>query len=172
MRISVLCASGALVASFAFSACSGGSGTPAVPSGQQSAASMGRPGQTGHLVPVVRRATQSDYEGACPPSSSYFACYYVYPGTSFSQEWEEEYSTGSMAGQAIPGTWHWHMSHAAKAANGKRYSLIQNLGWSPNPANPSTNTVSVSSSVPPSNGAAAYYFNLSVCSNNSPYGKG
>ncbi len=107
MRFSAIYAGGALAASLVLSACSTGNGTQTVPAISPASAPMGHRTHQGHLVPVGLQQNDGDYDGACPPSSSYFYCYYMFPGTSFSQEWAELDGSGNI----IPGRWHWHMPH-------------------------------------------------------------
>ena len=173
MRRSVLYVTGALIASLLLAACSGGSGTQAVPGGTQSiSAPMAHSAHQGHLAPIGLNNNDGDYDGSC---TGYLYCYYMYPGTSFSQEWEELDSNGN----PIPGKWHWvSPRRAISLSTGRPYNGIvgagtsKPYGWAPFVGNPSTNTIVMSSNVPSSNGAVQYYMNVSVCSNNSPNGPG
>jgi hypothetical protein len=122
------------------------------------------------LVPVRGfHVNDGNSGGACPASagSTYVYCYYIQSGTSFSQEWEEETPSGG----AESGTWHWRKSHVINVVTGAQTNKIRDTGWSPTPGNPSVNTVTVKTAAP-TDGTVGYTFNIAVCSNNSPNGKG
>jgi hypothetical protein len=176
MRFSLLYTGAALAASLALAACSSSSGS--VPLGGQSSASTGH---SGKLVPVAhRRDPSGNYSGYCPGTTTYLYCYWISPGTSFSQGWEENCLSYSIC----PGTWYWKPpasekrpwgAYALKSSNGARYKLISfsfpPKSSCPGACNPSTQTVTVGAGVPPSeSGAIDYYVTIRVCSNNSPEG--
>ena len=129
MRLSVFYASAALAASLVLSACSSGSGTQAVPGGSQSmAAPMGHHAHLRHLAPVGFKNNDGDSDGPCTGSNpALFYCYYMYPGTSFSQEFAELNGSGNY----IPGSWNWKSPHFARNySSGKAYSQIEGAGTS------------------------------------------
>jgi hypothetical protein len=169
MRFNLFCASAALAASLVLSACSSGGGSQAVPGGSQSVTAP--MGHHGHLVRLGGGPSASQ----CPGSTGYLLndCYYVAQGSSNSQGWEEEYSSGSQAGQIIPGNWYWKFCHTYKVKDNKGYKQ-STCAWGTNPSNPNTQTVTMTALAPvsPASGPPPYYVTIKACSNNSPYGKG
>lgn len=159
MRLTLFCAGVALAIGLA--GCSGGTGSSSIPSGPQSGSALSHHGA--HLVPVGLHDDYGNYDGPCPGTTNYIYCYWITPGTQFQQEWEEE-SDGSQEA----GTWHWRRSHVYNVQTGHQTNQIRDLRWNPEPGNPSTNTVTVSNTVAPTGGNIGYYFNITVCSNNSP----
>jgi hypothetical protein len=168
LRFNFVSGGAALLVSASLAACSGANPST-LPAASQQAAPLRQ--HVSGIVPIHGfRMDDGNFGGSCPTStgSAYIYCYYVQPGTTFSQEWEEETPSGGVE----PGNWHWRKAHVFNVATGAQTNKIRNLGWSPTPGNPSTNTVSVSAVVAPTGGTVGYTFNISVCSNNSPHGPG
>jgi hypothetical protein len=130
-----------------------------------------------HFAHLVAAGLRQDYGSfgsyTCPSGSTYFYCYYIQQtpsGAQFQQGWCE--SQVNDCDYLESGTWHWRRSHVYNAVTLAQTNKIRDLKWSPQPGNPSTNTITVSASVAPTAGMVGYYFNITACSNNSPNGKG
>ena len=126
MRFTLLLASGALAASLALSACSGGS--QAIPGGAQSVAPMGH-----HAAQLV--VPGAHHDASCP--SSYITCLTLYPGNNTLGIC---ISTSGNCTTGLVGEWNW--ADTIVTLKGKKYKKFKE-SWSPNPGNPSTQTIVV-----------------------------
>jgi hypothetical protein len=73
-------------------------------------------------------------------------------------------STSGNCSSGLVGTWTWS-DVVVKAKNGKKYKKIK-TSWSPNPGNPSVNTLKVKK-IKNSNGKVIYAENLTACESTS-----
>jgi hypothetical protein len=149
VRFALSFATIALAASIGLSACSGGS--PAVPSGSQSASQMGR--QTG-LRLVLVNPTKND--ASC--GSPFFECTDL---TKSGTQLGICISSVGNCSDPAPGVWTWSGGTYVTATNAP-YKHIKG-SYSPNPGNPITLTLTEKGKVHKSHGKFNYYWALSAC---------
>jgi hypothetical protein len=158
VRFTLLLASSALAASLVLSACSGSS---SLPTGSQSVAPMGHRAGTPQLLGLGAK-----HDTSCP--SAFYECFEISKSTPATQEWCIIYSGTSDCSDLYPGTWTWSgptVKVKKGRPTGKKDKKIK-ASFSPNPGNPTTLTVSTSSSKS-SKGKITGAVELSVCNSAS-----
>jgi len=148
VRFTLLLASSVLAASLALGGCSTSGGSQALPGGS-SVTPMGQ-----HQVQLV--ATGGLKNSSCP-SSKYITCLTLYKG---SNQIEICVSSSGNCTSGLVGDYTWS-SKIVKAKNGKKYKKIK-ASWSPNPGNPSVNTLKVKK-IKNSNGKVIYVDEITAC---------
>jgi hypothetical protein len=147
VRFTLLLASSVLAASLALGGCSTSGGSQALPGGS-SVTPMGH-----HQVQLVAEGAQR--LASCP--SQYFTCLTLYKG---SNQIEICISSSGNCTSGLVGNWTWSDT-VVKAKNGKKYKKIK-TSWSPNPGNPSVNTLTVKK-IKNSHGKVIYAENITAC---------
>ena len=148
MRFTLLLASSVLAASLALGGCSTSGGSQALPGGS-SVTPMGH-----HQLQLVAAGVQ---RAASCPSSKYFTCLTLYKG---SNTLEICISSSGNCTSGLVGNYTW-TGTIVKAKSGKKYKKIK-VAWSPNPGNPSVNTLTVKK-IKNSHGKIVYAEDIQAC---------
>jgi len=148
VRFTLLLASSVLAASLALGGCSTSGGSQALPGGS-SVTPMGQ-----HQLQIVAAGAQ--HTTSCP-SSKYFTCLTLYKG---SNQIEICISSSGNCTSGLVGNWTW-VGKIVKAKNGKKYKKIK-VSWSPNPGNPTVNTLKVKK-IKNSGGKVIYAEDITAC---------
>jgi hypothetical protein len=148
VRFTLLLASSVLAASLALGGCSTSGGSQALPGGS-SVTPMGH-----HQLQLVAAGAQ--HQVSCP-SSKYFTCLTLYKG---SNSIEICISTSGNCTSGLSGEYTWSQT-IIKVKSGKKYKKIK-ASWSPNPGNPSTNTLIVKK-IKNSGGKVIYAEDIQAC---------
>ncbi len=106
-----------------------------------------------HHVQIVAEGGQRP--ASCP--SQYFTCVTLYKG---SNQIGICISSSGNCTSGLVGNWTWSGT-VVKAKSGKKYKKIK-VSWSPNPGNPTTNTLKVKK-IKNSHGKVVYAENITAC---------